>query len=138
MITAKIEVRKYRLNDIIARQNASPTTISLFEQLVNRIDATLRAQGKPVFFTTHIGGVSGFCNRRKAFVFIDLGINHVRSHYWTGRGSIPGLKKANWLQGGDNSGSETIRVTDTAAIGKAVEFACAAYEIAVSSHGGSK
>ena len=138
MITAKIEERNHRLNDVIARQNASPTTISLFEQIVNGIYDKLRTQGKPVFSTTHIGGVSGFCNSRKAFVFIDLGINHVRTHYWTGRGSIPGLRKANWLQGGDKSGSETIRIDNTAAIGKAVEFACAAYNIAVSEYGKSK
>lgn len=138
MITAKIEERKHRLIDVLVRQGASPTTVSLFEQLVNKIDTRLRAQGKPVFFRTHKFGVTGFINERKAFIGIDLLPNHVSTLYWTGRCTIPGLKKANWLQGGDNQGSKRVLITDTATVAKAVEFACAAYDIAVSAYGSSK
>lgn len=131
MITAKIEELNHNLTDIIEKQGASPTTVSLLEQLLNKIDTMLRAQGKPVFFRTHTYGLTGFCNARKAFVFINLRQDHLSTLYWTGRGSIPRLRKANWLHKGDNKGSETIPIADTAAVEKAVEFACAAYNIAV-------
>jgi len=131
MIIAKIEELNHKLTDIIAKQGASPTTVSLLEQFLNKTDAMLRAQGKPVFFRMHTYGLTGFCNARKAFVFINLRQNHLSTLYWTGDGSIPSLGKANWLHKGDNKGSETISIVDTAAVEKAVEFACAAYDIAV-------
>jgi hypothetical protein len=133
MISATIEELKYKLADIFVKQGASPTTVVLFEQFVNQIDAALRQQGKPVFFRTHTYGVTGFCTERKGFVFINLRQDYISTLYWTGRASIPGLGKANWLNKGDNKGSETFRIADNAAVKKAVEFACAAYDIAVNS-----
>ena len=132
MITATIEETNHKLDDVIKNQQASQATVSLLEQFVNKIDATLKAQGKPVFFRTHNCGVTGFSRvtPRKAFIFIDIRQNYISTKYFTGNGSIEGLRKANWLNKGDNKGSETIRISDAPKVEKAVEFACAAYKIA--------
>ena len=133
MITARLEETKYKLADVIAKQGASAEVVALFEQVVNQIDAVLRSQGKPVFFRTHIYGVTGFCNARKGFMFVNLRQGYVATLYFTGGASIAGLAKANWLNKGDNKGSETIRITDVPSIKQAVTYACAAYDIAVRS-----
>lgn len=133
MITAKVDEKKYKLADVIAKQGASANAVAIFNQVVNQVDAVLRSQEKPVVFRTHVYGVTGFCNARKAFIFINLRKEFVAILCFTGKASIPGLAKANWLNKGDNKGSETIQVTDTPSIKKAVTYACAAYEIAVKS-----
>jgi len=132
MITATIEETNHKLDDVIKNQQASQVTVSLLEQFVNKIDATLKAQDKPVFFRTHKYGVTGFSRvkPRKAFIFINIWQNYISTKYFTGNGSIEGLRKANWLNKGDNKGSETIRISDVSEVEKAVKFACAAYKIA--------
>jgi len=136
MITATIEETNHKLDDVIKNQQASQATVSLLEQFVNKIDATLKAQGKPVFFRTHKYGVTGSNRsfienpRSKAFIYIDIRQNYISTKYFTGNGSIEGLRKANWLNKGDNKGSERIRISDVSEVEKAVEFACAAYKIA--------
>ena len=79
MITATIEEPRHKLDDVIKNQQASQTTVSLLEQFVNKIDATLKAQGKPVFFRTHKYGVTGFSRvkPRKAFIYIDIRQNYI-------------------------------------------------------------
>ena len=57
MITATIEETNHKLDDVIKNQQASQATVSLLEQFVNKIDTTLKAQDKPVFFRTHKYGV---------------------------------------------------------------------------------
>jgi len=58
MITATIEEPRHKLDDVIKNQQASQVTVSLLEQFVNKIDTTLKDQGKPVFFRTHKYGVT--------------------------------------------------------------------------------
>ena len=130
MITATIEEPNHKLDDVIKNQQASQATVSLVEQFVNKIDANLKAQGKPVFFRTHNCGVTGFSRvkPRKAFIYIDIRQNYISTKYFTGNGSIEGLRKANWLNKGDNKGSERIRISDASKVEKAVEFACEAYK----------
>ena len=132
MITATIEETNHKLDDVIKNQQASQATVSLLEQFVNKIDVTLKDQGKPVFFRTHNYGVTGFSrvNPNKAFIFINIWQNYISTKYFTGNGSIKGLRKANWLNKGDNKGSERIRISDASKVKKAVEDACAAYKIA--------
>ena len=130
MITATIEETNHKLDDVIKNQQASQATVSLLEQFVNKIDANLKAQGKPVFFRTHNCGVTGFSRvkPRKAFIYIDIRQNYISTKYFTGNGSIEGLRKANWNSKGDNKGSERIRISDVSKVKKAVEFACEAYK----------
>ena len=130
MITATIEEPRHKLDDVIKNQQASQATVSLLEQFVNKIDATLKAQGKPVFFRTHKYGVTGFSRvkPRKAFIYIDIRQNYISTKYFTGNGSIEGLRKANWNSKGDKEGSETIRISDVSEVEKAVKFACEAYK----------
>ena len=130
MITATIEEPRHKLDDVIKNQQASQTTVSLLEQFVNKIDATLKAQGKPVFFRTHKYGVTGFSRvkPRKAFIYIDIRQNYISTKYFTGNGSIEGLEKANWNSKGDKEGSERIRISDVSEVEKAVKFACKAYK----------
>jgi len=130
MITATIEEPRHKLDDVIKNQQASQATVSLLEQFVNKIDATLKDQGKPVFFRTHNCGVTGFSRvkPRKAFIYIDIRQNYISTKYFTGNGSIEGLEKANWNSEGDKEGSERIRISDVSEVEKAVEFACAAYK----------
>ena len=128
MITATIEEPRHKLDDVIKNQQASQTTVSLLEQFVNKIDATLKAQGKPVFFRTHNCGVTGFSRvkPRKAFIYIDIWQNYISTKYFTGNGSIEGLRKDYWNSKRDNKGSERIRISDALKVEKAVKFACAA------------
>ena len=130
MITATIEEPRHKLDDVIKNQQASQVTVSLLEQFVNKIDTTLKAQDKPVFFRTHNCGVTGFSrvNPNKAFIFINIWQNYISTKYFTGNGSIEGLKKANWNSKGDNKGSERIRISDVSEVEKAVKFACEAYK----------
>ena len=130
MITATIEEPRHKLDDVIKNQQASQATVSLLEQFVNKIDATLKAQGKPVFFRTHNYGVTGFSRvkPRKAFIYIDIRQNYISTKYFTGNGSIEGLRKANWNSEGDKEGSERIRISDVSEVEKAVKFACKAYK----------
>ena len=130
MITATREEPRHKLDDVIKNQQASQATVSLLEQFVNKIDATLKAQGKPVFFRTHNCGVTGFSRvkPRKAFIYIDIRQNYISTKYFTGNGSIEGLRKANWNSEGDKEGSERIRISDVSEVEKAVKFACAAYK----------
>jgi len=130
MITATIEEPRHKLDDVIKNQQASQATVSLLEQFVNKIDTTLKAQDKPVFFRTHNCGVTGFSRvkPRKAFIYIDIRQNYISTKYFTGNGSIEGLRKANWNSKGDNKGSERIRISDVSEVEKAVKFACEAYK----------
>ena len=130
MITATIEEPRHKLDDVIKNQQASQVTVSLLEQFVNKIDTTLKDQGKPVFFRTHKYGVTGFSRvkPRKAFIYIDIRQNYISTKYFTGNGSIEGLRKANWNSKGDKEGSETIRISDVSEVEKAVKFACKAYK----------
>ena len=130
MITATIEEPRHKLDDVIKNQQASQVTVSLLEQFVNKIDTTLKDQGKPVFFRTHKYGVTGFSRvkPRKAFIYIDIRQNYISTKYFTGNGSIEGLRKANWNSEGDKEGSERIRISDVSEVEKAVEFACEAYK----------
>ena len=130
MITATIEEPRHKLDDVIKNQQASQVTVSLLEQFVNKIDTTLKDQGKPVFFRTHKYGVTGFSRvkPRKAFIYIDIRQNYISTKYFTGNGSIEGLRKANWNSEGDKEGSERIRISDVSEVEKAVKFACAAYK----------
>ena len=66
-------------------------------------------------------------------MFVNLRQGYVATLYFTGGASIAGLAKANWLNKGDNKGSETIRITDVPSIKQAVTYACAAFDIAVRS-----
>jgi len=130
MITATIEEPRHKLDDVIKNQQASQVTVSLLEQFVNKIDTTLKDQGKPVFFRTHKYGVTGFSRvkPRKAFIYIDIRQNYISTKYFTGNGSIEGLRKANWNSEGDKEGSERIRISDVSEVEKGVKFACAAYK----------
>jgi len=130
MITATIEEPRHKLDDVIKNQQASQVTVSLLEQFVNKIDTTLKDQGKPVFFRTHKYGVTGFSRvkPRKAFIYIDIRQNYISTKYFTGNGSIEGLRKANWNSEGDKEGSERIRISDVSEVEKAVKFACKAYK----------
>ncbi len=130
MITATIEETNHKLDDVIKNQQASQATVSLLEQFVNKIDATLKDQGKPVFFRTHKYGVTGFSRvkPRKAFIYIDIRQNYISTKYFTGNGSIEGLEKDYWNSKGDKEGSETIRISDASKVEKGVKFACAAYK----------
>ena len=130
MITATIEETNHKLDDVIKNQQASQATVSLLEQFVNKIDVTLKDQGKPVFFRTHKYGVTGFSRvkPRKAFIYIDIRQNYISTKYFTGNGSIEGLRKANWNSEGDKEGSERIRISDVSEVEKAVKFACEAYK----------
>ena len=130
MITATIEEPRHKLDDVIKNQQASQVTVSLLEQFVNKIDTTLKDQGKPVFFRTHKYGVTGFSRvkPRKAFIYIDIRQNYISTKYFTGNGSIEGLEKANWNSKGDKEGSERIRISDVSEVEKAVKFACKAYK----------
>jgi len=130
MITATIEEPRHKLDDVIKNQQASQATVSLLEQFVNKIDTTLKDQGKPVFFRTHKYGVTGFSRvkPRKAFIYIDIRQNYISTKYFTGNGSIEGLRKANWNSEGDKEGSERIRISDVSEVEKAVKFACKAYK----------
>jgi hypothetical protein len=55
----------------------------------------------------------------------------VSARFFTGNKRIEGLKKANWVNKGDNLGSETFRIVDEATLSQAVRFALKAYEISV-------
>ena len=125
-----IEQTKYTLDQVIAHQRATPTTVSLLLQLVSGVEAALRAQNQPVTFRTHIYGVTDFCTDREAFMFVNLRQDYITAVFYTGCQTIPGLPKANWLNSGDNAGSETVRISDPANISSAVAFASAAYMIA--------
>ena len=129
-ITAWIEEPKYHLSQIIAMQRASPAAVELLVELVNGIDARLQSIGQSVVFRTHVRGVTAFCNATKGFMFINLRQDFITALYFTGKETIPGLVKANWLNGNDNAGSETFSVTDSSWVKTAVEFACASYAIA--------
>jgi len=129
-ITARIEEPKYHLSQVIAMQRASPAAVALLVELVNGIDARLRSIGKGVVFRTHVRGVTAFCNAAKGFMFINLRQDYITALYFTGKETIPGLVKANWLNGTDNAGSETFSITDSSWVKTAVEFACASYAIA--------
>ena len=135
-ITARIEEPKYHLSQVISMQRASPAAVALLVETVNRIDARLRANGKGVVFRTHVRGVTAFCNTTKGFMFINLRQDYITALYFTGMETIPGLVKANWLNGNDNAGSETFSVTDSSWIKTAVDFACASYAIAAKAGAG--
>lgn len=53
------------------------------------------------------------------------------ARFFTGNSRIEGLKKANWMNKGDNLGSETFRIVDIDSLSQAVHFALKAYEIAM-------
>ncbi|MEQ1486365.1 HNH endonuclease [Methyloglobulus sp.] len=125
-----LEENKHNLADIILRQQASANVVVLFKQLVNGVNIALTSENKPIFFRTHKKGVTGFCNHQKAFMFIDLGQKSISTLYFTGKSSIAGLSKANWLNSGDNMGSKRFIVSTNSDIKKAVAYACAAYGIA--------
>jgi len=130
-ITAQIDESKHKLVDIIKKQKASSAVVSLLKQFLNKTDAALNAQNKPVIFPVHASGLTGYFDLKvnKAFIFIDIYQKHVSIRCFTGNKSINGLKKANWLKGRDNKGSKTFRIRNDSEVEEAVKFACAAYKI---------
>lgn len=129
-ITARIEERKYHLTQVISMQRASPSAVALLTDLLNGIDEALRSAGKAVHFRTHVRGVTAFCNATKGFMFINLCQDYITALFFTGKETIPGLVKANWLNGNDNAGSKTFAVRDSRCVTAAVAFACASFAIA--------
>ena len=111
------------------RQSVEDYACSVIDFL-NEVGANLEQQGKNHSFRTHKIGVTGFSRQGKGFMFVNLRQSFVAILYFTGKGNIPGLEKRNWLNKDDNMGSETYKITDDAAIKKAVGFALAAWDLA--------
>jgi len=131
MINANFTETKHKLTDIITDKQASTNVVALFEDVLNQIDAKLKAQGKTVYFTTQKNGATGFCRPGKAFAWIDMTKNFVSILLFTGHSNIPGLAKANWVNKNDNLGSERVRVQDHTSLQAAVDWACGAFDIAL-------
>ncbi|MEM5790016.1 MAG: hypothetical protein AAGU11_22085, partial [Syntrophobacteraceae bacterium] len=66
-----------------------------------------------------------------AFVLTDFRSDFVSARFYTGRSTIEGLEKANWLSGGDNAGCKMFRIADEVSLSKALAFAEQSLKIAL-------
>ncbi len=133
MVSVRIEEPVHNLDDVIVRQGASDESIKNLVPFLNHLGDLLRVQEIGVFFKTHKFGLTGYCDTRKAFLFIDFRKAGLSLLFYTGDQEIKGLKKANWLDAGNNKGSERFLIESTANLAKiqnAAEFAYEAYMIA--------
>lgn len=94
--------------------------VEKFNQGISRLAEELN---KHLSAKTHICGLTYYVTQTKAFIFLNIRQNFLALKFYTNRSSIEGLQKANWIQGGDQSGSETFRVIDDATLEKALDFA---------------
>ena len=121
---------KYRLSDVIKRQGADLLAEALLRTFLQKVESNLKAQGRYIAIRTHLRGVTALSSSRKAFMLMDLTRCGFSVVFFTGKGQIPGLAKANWLCAGDNAGAERYRVTNRPELNKAVGFAMRAWELA--------
>ena len=126
-----LDESKYAIEQIFKYQKASDTVerfiLAFHKDLVQQLN-----QGNLVWFSrTHVRGITYLCNEKKAFMFVDVRINFVSLKFFTGNDTINGLIKANWINKGDNLGSETYRIVDDFSLKRALVYAIKAYEISV-------
>ena len=126
-----LDESKYAIEQIFKYQKASDTVerfiLAFHKDLVQQLN-----QGNLVWFSrTNVRGITYLCNEKKAFMFVDVRINFVSLKFFTGNDTINGLIKANWINKGDNLGSETYRIVDDFSLKRALVYAIKAYEISV-------
>jgi hypothetical protein len=121
---------KYSLQEVYEKQNPSPSVQRLLEEFHHQLVQRLDENNLHWMARTHIAGISYLCNDRKAFLFLDVRQQFITTHFFTGKSSIAGIGKRNWLHLEDNLGSQPHRIVDKTSLDRALSFAVEAYHIA--------
>ena len=118
-----IDESKYSLESRLELASASGNVRGLIERFNHGISRLAEELNKYLFAKTHVCGLTYFATQTKAFIFLNIRQDFLSLKFYTGKSSIAGLKKANWIQGGDKSGSSTFRITNDTTLEKALDFA---------------
>ncbi|MBI5192719.1 MAG: hypothetical protein HZA08_04665 [Nitrospirae bacterium] len=118
-----IDESKYPLESRLIKANTSVNIRHLLERFNNGIAQLANSLNMPLFARTHVEGLTYFVTERKGLIFLNIRWDYLTLKFYTGRSSIGGLQKRNWIAGGDNTGSESFRVTDDPTLRKALGFA---------------
>jgi len=124
-----LDQSKYSMEQIFKRQKSSDSTKSILKEFHKELALQLNQKHFTWKARTHSYGISYFCNDVRSFAALNVGADFGSIHYFTGNSNINGLKKANWVTGNDNHGSEFYRIVDEETLNKAITFALKAYEI---------
>lgn len=129
MLMKAIDESKYTIEQIFEDQKASDT-VERFVLVFHKDLVQQLTQRNLIWLSrTNVRGITYLCNEKKAFMFVDVHTKFVSLKFFTGNTTIEGLIKANWLNKGDNLGSETYRIVDDFSLKQALVFAMKAYEI---------
>ena len=126
-----LDQSKHSIEKIFEKQMASPSVRNLLLTLHEDLARELNRKNLNWIARTHCIGITYLCNDQKAFMFVNVRKQFISIYFFTGNSSINGLKKNNWINRGDNKGSETYRIFDKPSLERAVLFAMKAYEIAL-------
>ena len=118
-----IDESKYSLDSRLIKANTSVNIRHLLERFNNGIAQLANSLNLPLSAKTHVEGLTYFVTERKGFIFLNVRRDYLTLKFYIGQSRIEGLQKRNWSKGEDNSGSESFRVSDDAALRKALVFA---------------
>ncbi len=121
---------KYSIEQIFENQMATPSIKNLLFALHENIIQNLQQKNSDWIARTHVIGITYLCNKRKAFMFVNVRQQFLSIKFFTGKSRIDGLQKGIWLKRGDNIGSKPHRIVDSTSLNHALLFAMKAYEIA--------
>lgn len=125
-----LDASRYTIEQIFKNQKASDT-VERFVLAFHKDLAQQLTQRKLSWLSrTNIYGITYLCNKNKAFIFLNVRMNFMSLKFFTGKSSINGLIKGDWVLRGDNLGSETYKIVDDLSFKEALIFAMKAYEIA--------
>jgi hypothetical protein len=119
--------KKYSLSSRLA--GSDPSVKALLKKFNEGMAKIARSNKTEIFARTHIRGMSYFIAPKRAFIFLNIRNDFLSLVFYTGKAEIPGLLKANWIQGKDYKGSETFRVGDDQSLATALEFANRSFDI---------
>lgn len=128
MVYFSIIEKKYSLVSRLSK--TSPTAKTLLQNFNVGMKEIARSQKVDITARTHVQGLTYFITHRRAFIYLNIRKDFFSLVYYSGKADIPGLIKANWNQGKDKKGSETIRVEDNQSLSKALKFAEFSFSIA--------
>ncbi|MBN1186994.1 MAG: hypothetical protein JXB49_32250 [Bacteroidales bacterium] len=120
---------KYSLHEICKNQRASDSVERFTCDFHKNIIQSLNPKDHSWFGRTHKYGITYMCNKKKAFMAINIHQEFVSCIFFTGDRAIKGLIKANWMRKGNKMGSEYYSIGDNYSLKKAVSFSINAYKI---------
>jgi len=116
-----------KLDMVLERKKSAPEVVRLLDQFNGRLARECAQREWYLRACISDRGIAYHAGENMVFVWLAFCRNWLSVQCFSGRGQIKGLKKANWIRGGDNRGAEMFRINDDATLDRAVGFALQAH-----------